>query len=165
MIHGQWSVCCGDCSRWISTADGNWRQDFYDPPTFHSSDHLTQNGGQRFLVPAVSAFPPSLPCLSLWISAFLTQSFSAFWLTKGILLKSRKPDDLKPLQAERLFNVLLSVTCRQEKESSFITTSRIWKKICLVCLFFEREAPRLQLCILCFQKSMNSLEGLQQKEL
>lgn len=41
VIHEQSRVCCGNWTRWISTADGNCRQDFYDRATFHSSQSIS----------------------------------------------------------------------------------------------------------------------------
>lgn len=54
--------------QWMETED----RIFMIPLLF--TPHLTQNRGQRFPVLTVSAFLPSLFCLSFLISAFLTIS-------------------------------------------------------------------------------------------
>lgn len=75
---------------------------------------------------------------------FYNLSFSAFWLMKFPLLKSRWPDDLKsspPLKAKRLSKVLLSITCRQEKRV-YLSLLPEFKKESAVC--------EVQLYIQCF---------------
>lgn len=168
MIHGQWSVCCGDWSRRISTADGNWRQDFYDPATFHSSQLISHKRGVSVsLSPLSLLFFLLFPACLFWFS--LSKRFFLCFLAHEICLpqiqKARWFKALSALQAKRLLNVFLSIMCRQEKDSAFITTSRIWQESSVgylqyawFCLFL------LQFCASCCQKSTSSSKAYESQE-